>query len=73
LISSPNLQGRVVYKWQITPTGSVISAQIYKATLESANLKTCVLEVIQGMNFPKSPNGLPTTVIYPFVFQGKRT
>jgi hypothetical protein len=73
LISSPNLEGRIVYKWQITPTGSVISAQIYKATLESSNLKTCVLDVIQGMNFPKSPNGLPTTVIYPFVFQGKRT
>ncbi len=73
LISNPNLEGRIVYKWQITPAGSVISAQIYKATLESSNLKTCVLDVIQGMNFPKSPNGLPTTVIYPFVFQGKRT
>jgi outer membrane biosynthesis protein TonB len=73
LISNPNLEGRIVYKWQITPTGSVISAQIFKATLESSNLKTCVLDVIQGMNFPKSPNGLPTTVIYPFVFQGKRT
>jgi len=72
LISNPNLEGRVVYKWQITPAGSVISAQIFKATLESSNLKTCVLDVIQGMVFPKAPNGLATTVIYPFVFQGKK-
>ncbi len=72
LIANPNLEGRIVYKWQISPLGSVVTAQISKATLESANLKACVLEVIQKMNFPKAPNGLPTTVIYPFVFQGKK-
>ena len=72
LISSPNLEGRIVYKWQITPQGAVLSAQIFKTTLDSANLKTCVLEVIENMNFPKAQNGKPTTVIYPFVFQGKK-
>lgn len=71
LIGTPNLQGRIVYQWRITPIGNVITAQVTKATLESSNLKTCVLEVIQKMQFPKAPNGLPTTVIYPFVFQGK--
>ena len=71
LISSPSLQGRIVYQWRITPIGNVISGQVMKSTLESSNLKSCVLEVLQKMQFPKAPNGLPTTVIYPFVFQGK--
>jgi outer membrane biosynthesis protein TonB len=71
LIGTPNLHGRVVYQWRITPIGNVITAQVTKATAESSSLKTCVLEVIQKMQFPKAPNGLPTTVIYPFVFQGK--
>lgn len=72
LIASPNFEGRVSYKWTITPSGPVVSAHIHKETVQSASLKACVLEVIQGMKFPASTNGLPTTVIYPFVFQGKR-
>jgi hypothetical protein len=72
LIASPNFEGRVSYKWTITSTGAVVSAHIHKETVQSASLKACVLEVIQGMKFPASANGLPTTVIYPFVFQGKR-
>lgn len=71
LISNPTLQGRVVYQWKITPVGSVVTAQVIRGTIESSNLKTCVLEVIQKMQFPKAPNGMPTTVIYPFIFQGK--
>jgi TonB family protein len=70
LVSSPNLQGRVVYRWKILSDGRVDDTSIQKATLDSANLKSCVLEVIQRMQFPKSTRGLSTTVIYPFVFQG---
>jgi hypothetical protein len=70
LVSSPNLHGRVVYRWKILSDGGVDDTSIQKATLDSANLKSCVLEVIQRMQFPKSTRGLSTTVIYPFVFQG---
>lgn len=72
LISSPKLEGRVVYNWRISAQGAVVTTKVVKSTVESANLQTCVLEVIQKMVFPKAANGLATTVIYPFVFQGKR-
>ncbi len=70
LISSPNLQGRISYQWKILSDGGVVDAKVAKSTVESANLKACVLEVINQMQFPKSSRGLSTTVIYPFQFQG---
>lgn len=72
LLANPSFEGRVSYKWTITPTGVVVSAHIHKESVQSTNLKNCVLEVIQLMKFPVAGNGKPTVVIYPFVFQGKR-
>lgn len=72
LLTNPRLEGRLVYSWRITAEGEVLSAETSKATIESPQLKSCVLEVIRRMNFPKSPNGKSTRVIYPFVFQGKK-
>lgn len=71
LVASPNLQGRISYSWKILPDGSVTDAKILKDTMDSANLKTCVLGIIKKMQFPKAPNEMSTAVIYPFVFQGK--
>ena len=72
LVSSPNLQGRISYSWKILSDGGVVDAKVAKTTVESPNLKACVLEVIQQMQFPKSSRGMSTTVIYPFVFQGMK-
>lgn len=71
LLASPKLLGRVSYKWAIAPTGPVVQAEIKQSTLDSSNLKACVLQVIREMVFPVAVNGLPTRVIYPFVFQSK--
>jgi outer membrane biosynthesis protein TonB len=70
LVSSPNLNGRIVYSWKILSNGTVTDAKVAKSTLDSASLRGCVLEVLQQMQFPQSSRGLSTTVIYPFVFQG---
>ena len=72
MISSPNLNGRLVYQWQIQPQGEVVLAVAVKDSVQSPNLKACVLDVIEKMRFPKAANGRKTTVNYPFVFQGKK-
>ena len=69
LLSKSRPQGRVVFAWTIGPTGPVLEAQISSATVDSGQLKSCVLGVIRTMAFPKAPNGKPTRVIFPFVFQ----
>ncbi|MBY0469929.1 AgmX/PglI C-terminal domain-containing protein [bacterium] len=72
LLTKSNLEGRVVYNWTISSDGSVVAADINRATIEHPGLRACVLEVIRRMRFPNAPNGRSTKVIYPFVFQGKR-
>lgn len=72
LLSHTNLEGRIVYTWRIVPDGSVISVEVTNSNLDAPSLRSCVLEVIRKMTFPKAANGKATKVIYPFVFQGKR-
>ena len=72
LLSSPSLNGRIVFKWSISAAGPVTSASVTSSTVESKILETCVNEVIKGMQYPAAANGLPTVVKYPFVFQSKK-
>jgi outer membrane biosynthesis protein TonB len=69
LLSNPAVNGRIVYTWHISSQGPVVSADITRSTAGSPTLEKCVKEVIKLMHFPVAPNGMPTTVIYPFVFQ----
>ncbi len=71
LLSSPQLAGRIVYLWTISPEGPVISSERKSSTLNSDQLEACVLSVIRSMIFPNASNGKSTKVIYPFVFQSK--
>lgn len=71
LLSSPDVAGRVVYTWTISPQGPVVSAQLTRSQLNSHVLEGCVLNVIKTMAFPVAPNGRSTIVIYPFVFQAQ--
>lgn len=71
LMVKKDLQGRLTLKWRIAPSGSVVSIAIQSSDLNSPSLDSCVLEIVKGIQFAQAPNKLPTTVIYPFVFQGK--
>ncbi|OFZ18774.1 MAG: hypothetical protein A2X94_06140 [Bdellovibrionales bacterium GWB1_55_8] len=71
LLSNPHLAGRVSYRWNISPAGPVTTTQVTTSNTGSAQLESCVLEVIKQMKFPAAQNGQPTTVIYPFIFQAK--
>lgn len=63
--------GRVTLTWQIRPTGQVTMNQIKTNTFADAKLGSCIKGIVDRIQFPKAPNGLPTNVVYPFVFQGK--
>jgi outer membrane biosynthesis protein TonB len=66
------VSGRIVYRWQISPSGPVVTVNITQSTVSDTALEGCVLGVIRSMIFPAAPNGRPTTVIYPFVFQSNK-
>jgi outer membrane biosynthesis protein TonB len=72
LVRKPKVQGRVLFRWTISPSGPVLIAQKQSSTLSDGPLENCVLEVVRGMIFPAAPNKQPTVVIYPFVFEAKR-
>ncbi len=71
LLVKKDLQGRLTLKWRISPAGSVTAIGIQNSSLKSPSMDQCVLEIVKGIQFAQAPNKQPTTVIYPFVFQGK--
>ncbi len=72
LLARKNLEGRITYRWKITPAGPVETIAIQSSTVNLPSLENCVQKVVKSIVFPQAPNHLPTTVIYPFVFQGKK-
>lgn len=72
LLSRKDLEGRITLRWKISPKGPVESIAIQSSTVSLPSLENCVQKVVKGILFPQAPNKLPTTVIYPFVFQGKK-
>lgn len=70
LITEPGLNGRISYNWIISGAGPVTTVNTGRSTVGSDKLEGCVLSVVKGMKFPRAPNGRPTQVVYPFVFQG---
>jgi len=72
LVRKPKVQGRVVERWTISPSGAVQVAQQQSSTLADGPLEACVLEVVRAMVFPAAQNKQPTVVIYPFVFETRR-
>jgi len=71
LLAKKDLEGRLVLRWKISPPGSVETISIQNSNMGTPSLENCVLDIVKKIQFPQSPNKMPTIVIYPFVFQGK--
>lgn len=69
LMIKNNLQGTVMYEWDIRADGAVDIISTKSSDLKSAVVETCVQQIIKDIRFPKSKNGQPTKVFYPFLFQ----
>jgi hypothetical protein len=70
LESNPNAQqGRIRYQWKIEPSGRVSAIEIKESDLKDSEVATCVSKIVLDMRFPEASNGLPTQIIFPFVFK----
>ncbi len=74
LTSSKNKDesGRVSLLWVIRPDGRVTNNSVANSTFAGTSLGNCIKGVVDKILFPKAPNGRPTRVRYPFIFQGKK-
>lgn len=64
----PELAGKLLARWVISPEGDAKERGALQNTLRNAQVEQCVLRVIGRMVFPKPRGGGVVTVSYPFVF-----
>jgi len=67
--AGPGLQGRVVLRWKIGPSGRVESVAITQDTLNDSQVSTCIRAKIAQWRFPAPRDGGSCVVSYPFVFR----
>ena len=64
----PQLEGRIVMNFTVTPNGTVDDPTIavHNSTILDASVGCCMARVAQTWNFPAPPDGKPFDVEYPF-------
>ena len=67
--SKPDLAGKVIVKFTISPTGKVMRPGIKKSTLGSASVESCIVSRLGMWRFPAPRNGGAVGVAYPFLFK----
>ena len=68
LQQNPDLSGRVIVRFTISPDGSVASASIEESDIGSSAVEDCVTRRVQRWRFPEPRGGGVVRVSYPFVF-----
>lgn len=66
LTSRPELQGRVVVQFVISPSGAVTKAVVKESSLDDPKTAQCIADVVNRIDFPAPQGGL-VIVSYPFV------
>lgn len=69
LLVRNDLNGTLRLSFGVNIEGYVTEIKVVNTEIESSILETCVTQIIRQMVFPETPNQLPSTVIYPFVFK----
>lgn len=69
LVDTPKLAGRLTIAFTIEGDGTTRDARVQKSTLGNAQLGFCVVERIARWKFPKSEDGKPVVVAYPFILE----
>lgn len=66
----PDLAGKVVIRFEISPKGNVPNAKLHVgSTLRDAALSECITVRIRNWRFPEPKGGGKVIVTYPFVFK----
>lgn len=69
LALNPNVSGRMVVRFVISPAGSVLSSAATQSTLANPMIETCVANAVSRWMFPSPEGGGIVTVSYPFTFR----
>ncbi|MCA9605842.1 MAG: TonB family protein [Myxococcales bacterium] len=67
LNSRPDLEGRVMVSFIISPTGAVQSATVGNSTVNNARVESCITTAVRRWTFPAPDGGGVVGVNYPFV------
>jgi len=67
---NPGLQGRVVARFTIGPSGQVVASTIASSSLGSARVEQDISSAVRRWQFPKPKGGGIVQVTYPFVLRG---
>jgi hypothetical protein len=65
---NPNLSGKIVMHWTITPAGTVQGVDVEQDSMGDSEVSTCIKVLIARWRFP-APSGGAVEVGFPFVFQ----
>lgn len=67
LNARPDLEGRVMVSFIISPTGAVQSAGVGSSTINNARVEGCITQAVRRWTFPAPDGGGVVGVNYPFV------
>jgi outer membrane biosynthesis protein TonB len=67
LVHRPEIRGKVLVKFQIIASGSVIKPSVMETTLNDSVVESCIKEKIKNWKFPKPRGGGVVDVKYPFL------
>lgn len=69
LAQNPNLEGRVVIRFIIGGTGTVLGAAVAESTVPVPSVGQCISQAVRRWQFPAPEGGGTVTVNYPFNLQ----
>lgn len=65
----PDLEGRVVLKFTVGKTGTVVAAKIEETTLNERQVEQCITDAAKKWTFPKPTGDGIVTISYPFLLK----
>lgn len=72
LSANPDLYGKVLVKFTIAASGTVVTQTIGQSSLNNAMVEGCILRRVAGWQFPQPKGGTTVLVTYPFLFKSTR-
>ncbi len=69
LAQNPDLRGRVIIRFVISPSGAVTTSAVAGSTLGNPAAEQCVARAVQRIAFPQPEGGGVVIVNYPFAFE----
>lgn len=63
------MRGDLVVRFTVRPDGGVAGMRTIENTLGTDDVLSCITHDLLSWRFPEAPNGMPTTVTYPYTLR----